>query len=240
MKRKLLIGLVCLKFISLTGCGSNSQRCSISGCENEVYKEGLCPDHYVESMTVKTELDTENEEAKENSINDEIVIDETGAEGETTIDDKTDELSAEKLEEVLLQQPCYVKRTRYIVQEEDKQYKTLYPDILSAIIKNNAKTEIKSVVVAFAAWDKNNLPIKLIGQYDFSGGSYVQQCNFEDVNLLNGETFGKNSGMAINKDTADIEEFKAIVVSYTDFDENIWENPYYENWLSVYENQKLE
>lgn len=46
--------------------------------------------------------------------------------------------------------------------------------------------------------------------------------------------------MAINKDTADIEEFKAIVVSYTDFDENIWENPYYENWLSVYENQKLE
>ena len=44
-KGKLLI-LAIVSLLSLTGCG----KCSIDGCEEEVYKDGICLDHTIEEI----------------------------------------------------------------------------------------------------------------------------------------------------------------------------------------------
>lgn len=47
----------------LVGCGSNqtgAETCSVETCNNEVYKNNLCPDHYIESKTGVSEEDIED------------------------------------------------------------------------------------------------------------------------------------------------------------------------------------
>ncbi len=53
-------------------------------------------------------------------------------------------------------------------------------------------------VVAYVAWDENNLPVKIEGDMDFNGGSYVKEVNFDGINLVPGGTFGENSGYSIS------------------------------------------
>ena len=110
--------------------------------------------------------------------------------------------------------------------------------MLRAIIKNNSGTDVKNAVVAFAAWDSNGFPLKLEGHLSFNS-NYVVKCNYSDVNMINGATYGENSGLALDSSMNNIETFKAIVVSYEDFDGNTWNNPYYDIWIEIYENKKL-
>lgn len=147
-------------------------------------------------------------------------------------------ISATELEQLLLQQPMYVLRTEYIIQ--DDTYKALYPDMLSAVIYNNSQSNIKNAHVAFVAWDANNFPIKIVGEYDYNDGYYIQEVDFGDVNMIPGSTFGENMGMTLDhNDQKPIATFKAIVIQYTDFDGNIWDNPYYETWRNLYEDKML-
>ena len=152
--------------------------------------------------------------------------------------EKTGEMSVAELEARLLEQPMYVSRTEYLVQDEN--YKALYPDLLSAVIVNNSNTNIKNAKVAFVAWDSNNFPVKIVGNYDYSGGNYVSLCDFGDVNMIPGSTFGENMGMEISdRDQKPISTFKAIVYEYIDFDGNVWSNPYFKDWKKTYENKIL-
>lgn len=149
--------------------------------------------------------------------------------------DKSDELSntpaipemtGAELDNALLEQPMYVEKTDYIVQ--DARYKVLYPDMLQAVIKNNSGTDVKNAEVAFVAWDSNGFPVKIETSHSLGKGAYVVRCTYSDVNMLDGTTYGKDSGMALDSDTDNIETFKAIVVSYDDFDGNTWKNPYFD------------
>lgn len=130
-----------------------------------------------------------------------------------------------------------VTSTKYVVQDEN--HKILYPDLLQAVVKNNTKYEIKNAVVAFVAWDKNNLPVKIVGQHDFSGGSYVREVNYSDVNLVPGASYGSESGLGLDDECTNVAKFKAIAVSYETFDGDKWENPYYADWCELYEGKKL-
>lgn len=145
-------------------------------------------------------------------------------------------LTASELTAAIEQQEVKVTSTKYVVQDED--YKTLYPDLLQAVIANGSTADIKNAVVAFAAWDENNLPIKIKGNMDFSDGAYVKKCNFNDVNLVPGKSYGENSGMAVDEDIIPIKKFKAIVVSYETFDGDTWENPLFEDWCEIYEGKR--
>lgn len=145
-------------------------------------------------------------------------------------------MSIDEFENLLATQPLFVSRTKYVVQDE--QYKTLYPDMLQAILQSNTTEDIKDALVAFVAWDSNNLPVKIKGNIDFSSGSYIKEVKYSDINLVNGETYGENSGFSLDENNG-IATFKAIVVSYETFDGNTWENPYYEDFCSRYEGQKL-
>lgn len=146
------------------------------------------------------------------------------------------EMTATELELELSKQPMTVINTEYLVQSND--YKTLYPDMLSAVIQNNSGTDIKNAVVGLVAWDSNNFPVKIKGSTDFSDGAYFQMVDYGDVNMVNGTTFGKQKGMTIDEN-CNIAKFKAIVVSYTDFDGNKWTNPYIKDFRRIYEDKKL-
>lgn len=134
------------------------------------------------------------------------------------------------------QQEVHVISTKYIIQ--DYRYKTLYPDALQAVIQNNSSADIKDAVVAFVAWDKNNLPVKIKGDIDFSDGSYIRRVGYNDINLVPGSTYGKGTGFEID-DGLGIKTFKAIVVSYETFEGDTWENPLYSAWRDLYEGVKL-
>ena len=144
-------------------------------------------------------------------------------------------MTPEEFDGLLAGLPLHVTSTKYIVQDE--QYKALYPDLLQAVIRNDSAADIKDAVVAFVAWDKNGLPVKIKGSIDFSDGAYVQRVNYSDINLVPGDTFGDSSGYSIDE-ACGIEDFRAIVVSYETFEGDTWENPLFEAWCELYEGQR--
>lgn len=141
-----------------------------------------------------------------------------------------------ELNEAINNQPMKVINTEYIVQ--DDEFKALYPDMLSAVIQNNSGTDIKNAIVGFVAWDSNNFPVKIEGSFDYNGGNYFTMVDCGDVNMVNGATFGEGMGMELSENN-NISKFKAIVVSYTDFDGNTWNNPLLEDFKELYEDKKL-
>ncbi len=146
------------------------------------------------------------------------------------------ELTAEELVAQLNEQELKITSTKYVVQHTE--YKSLYPDMMQVILQNDTEYDIKNAVVAFAAWDENNLPVKIKGSTDFSDGSYIKQCNYADINLIPGGTFGNSAGFQVDE-ACGIKTFKAIVVSYEAFTGEKWENPLYEDWCKLYEGVKL-
>jgi len=147
------------------------------------------------------------------------------------------ENSESELLSQLAEQKLKVIETKYTVQ--DKQYKSLYPDLLQAILKNDTENDIKNAVVAFVAWDENKLPVKIKGNIDFSDGSYVKLVNYSDINLVLGKTYGHNSGFELDEHLK-LKSFKALVVSYESFDGATWENPLFDDWKALYEGKKLQ
>ena len=67
MKKKtlalLLTTALCLS-LTLSSCSSKKEVCSVDGCSQEVYKDGLCADHYVDAAlseaATSSEADNEN------------------------------------------------------------------------------------------------------------------------------------------------------------------------------------
>lgn len=159
------------------------------------------------------------------------------ASGDDTSNTVVNDVNESELLAKIEEQEVKVVSTKLIVQDENS--KVLYPDILSATVKNDSDYDIKNIVLAFVAWDKNNLPVKLINQFDYSDGAYVEQCSFNDVNLVPGEKFGDDSGFALSDDCT-VDSFKAIVVSYETFEGKTWNNPYFDSWSNLYSGKKLD
>lgn len=135
------------------------------------------------------------------------------------------------------QQDVRVISTKYEVQST--RWKTLYPDLLQAVLKNDTSYDIKDVIVAFVAWDKNSLPVKIKPNNSIrQDESYIQLVRYGDINLIPGGTYGKNGGFGIDED-CEIKTFKAIVYSYETFEGITWENPLFEAWCELYEGVKL-
>jgi len=151
-------------------------------------------------------------------------------------DNIVDNEKSKALEEIIETQEIAVISTQY--SEGNDKYQSLYPDMIKAIFKNNTSLDIKNVVIAFVAWDKNNLPVKIKGDMDFTDGSYIKKVNYSDINLVPGAQYGSDSGYSLAS-SCTIAYFKAIAVSYEAFDGTTWTNPYYDEFISVYEGKKL-
>ena len=219
MKRKITILLfVTLFCLSVSACGASS---------NANIPANATTNSQSEMSTEDTSLAEPEEEKTEEEKTEEI-------EPEAVI--KTQTMGINEFEALVSAQKLRVIETNYKVQDE--RYKSLYPDMLQAVIQNDTPYDIKNAVVAFVAWDENNLPIKIKGSIDFSEGSYITRVNYSDINLVPGADLGRNSGYEIDEDL-NIATFKAIVVSYEAFTGETWENPYFDEWCKLYEGVKL-
>ena len=150
-----------------------------------------------------------------------------------------EEMTEEKLEAYLAQQPAYV--TSAYVGVQSTQWKWLYPDLLQAIIVNQGSDNIKNAVVAFAAWDSNYMPVIIEPMYNYFGSdAYVAQVNYDTINLPPGQSFGSEGGFQLHPDNQrPIAQCKACVVQYTTYDGKTWMNPYYKAFLELYEGKPL-
>lgn len=146
------------------------------------------------------------------------------------------ELSMIEFDELLKELPMSITSTKYVIQ--DDEFKSLYPDLLQVILKNNTQEDIKNAVVAFVGWDENGLPVKIKGNIDFSDGQYIKLVNYNDINLVPGKTAGENSGFQLDEKNT-IKSFKAAIVSYETFDGETWNNPFYDDWKNLYEGEKF-
>lgn len=149
-------------------------------------------------------------------------------------------LTADELAEETIKQPLYVKETKYL---DSNTFSYSSSSMLQAVLYNNSNVPIKSAVVAFSAWDKNNLPIKIKGYISISDDSYFSKINYSSINLMPGETYkGKDGGtyygMQVDKDIQ-VSLLKAIVISYEDFDGNTWDNPLVLDFKQLYEEKRL-
>lgn len=208
--------------------------CALGACSQTETKETGSPESNTQEVSKETDTVETVEAATEETTPEEAATKETATkEDEPTVST----MSIKDFDKLLLELPVSVTDTKYVVQDEE--YKTLYPDLLQAILQNNTEEDIKSAVVAFAAWDKNKLPVKIVGYLSFDDGSYVSETSYDDINLAAGSTFGKGYGLQLDENM-DIDSFKAIVVSYETFEGDTWENPYYDEFCSLYEEKKFD
>lgn len=129
-----------------------------------------------------------------------------------------------------------VENTRILVQSTD--YKTLYPDMFEVVIKNNSGKTIRSYKVSMLGWDSNGYPLKIKQSFLDNVGSYEFLGQADNVNVIDGKTFGKNSGWSL-EEGHNISKTKAVVIEAEFYDDSIWENPYYEFFLKEFEGKPI-
>lgn len=123
---------------------------------------------------------------------------------------------------------------------QSAEYKSLYPDLFQAILVNNTKHDIKNVVIAFVAWDENNLPLLIKSQFDFNAATYVIRASYSGVNMVPGSTFGEKAGVKLDESVKGVATVKAVVASYETFDGETWTNPHYDAFIEQYAGKKLQ
>ena len=145
-------------------------------------------------------------------------------------------ISGDELEAQISEQEVRVISTKYVIQDlEDKKH---YPDGLQVIVQNDSGDEIKDLVLAYAAWDKNNLPVIVKPQKAPSEGAYVIQTKCGGINLVPNATYGEDVVFELDE-SCEPDFFKAIVVSYETFEGKTWNNPLFNKWRNIYEEKKL-
>lgn len=145
------------------------------------------------------------------------------------------QLTIAEFDEMMAGLPISIVKTEYKVQDE--QYKSLYPDMLSTLIQNNTESDIKDAVIGLVAWDSNNLPVKIVGQFDFTGGEYFVKVNYSDINMASKSTYGETSGYSL-QENCKVASFKPVILSFTTFDGDTWENPYVDSFRKAFEGKK--
>lgn len=221
MKRLLSFLLISILCVTLCSCGQSSDTEASVSTDSK------------DNTSAASEADSTQEDKDPSIQEDEKPNGEEN--GETTTSEEGEEISPERLDELLRTQPAYIDSTEYYVQDE--QYKSLYPDLLVCTVVNNSGTNMKNAVIALAAWDSHGFPVKINGRFQPDAAEYVLQGEHQDINLANGET--AQSTYELREDTTNIATFKAIVVSYDDFDGNTWTNPYYTHWTALYDDKVL-
>lgn len=134
--------------------------------------------------------------------------------------------------------PLDIVAIGHVTQPED----SYADDFLFVDLQNNTESPIKDAVIAFAAWDNNNLPILIEPARSYDAERYIQKVDYTGINLMGGTVCGhEQGGLAITDEcSSKITTVKAIVVSYETFDGVVWENTNFDAFCTLYEGQVLD
>lgn len=141
-------------------------------------------------------------------------------------------LNLSDVERLLEGEAVTVTRTNVFTQTDDPNRKILYPDVLQSIVVNKSGHTIKDLTIAFVAYDKNGYPVKIKGKFDYSGGEYVRNAVATGINLVDGASYGGESGFELQVDHQ-IYEAYSCPVSATFYDQDDWVNPHFETWKEL-------
>lgn len=114
------------------------------------------------------------------------------------------------------------------VFEQDPVYKSLYPDMLQAIVKNNSDKQIKSLVINFVGYDKNGKSVKLKTPTGIES-SYFYTGLVNDISIPAGGTFGSDAGFEIAANHG-VVKVEACISTATFTDGSRWRNEYFKTW----------
>lgn len=179
-------------------------------------------------------------DSDEDKVNESKGIEEPETVSKDIIKDEKEEVEEKSLEELkkeALDFPVEILNLDILIQDEE--FKALYPDLLSVTVKNNTDVDIKDYKIAVMAWDSNDLPVKIKGQFQFNDGSYIVPVNATDVNLIPGATDGEQSGLPLDEQMKDLHTLQAVILDYTDFDDNTVENEAARAFLDAIEGKTL-
>lgn len=186
----------------------------------------------VDTLISNNDYVTANQKIKE--LKEVITNDTELTEKSNQIKDKAKEQEIEKYKN---EQEVSVESAKII--EQDTTYKSLYPDMIEVIIKNNSNKTIKDYNVAILAYDSNNYPLKIKPQFNYNGGAFEFTGQADNANVVAGATGGRNYGWKLDENHG-ISKVIAIVKDVTYYDGSKWENPYYNYWIEQYKEKPLQ
>lgn len=213
--KRLSVLLVILISFSLCGCGSTVETSKINELEKTIaeLQRKLDESNNKEVLPVNSDTpdtgDIDSEESAETSEMPKGI----------------------SKDEAFSQQLLIVTDTGVQVQSDD--YKSLYPDMLQAFIKNVSEDTVKDCMVSFLAFDEKGYPLKIKGQVDFQNGKYERQVEYSGINLSPGDTFGEDFGFSIDENLS-IKYVLACVLSAEFYKDGKWDNPYHKYWIDEY------
>ena len=158
-----------------------------------------------------------------------------GLDSQTTLTEKpkpTVKITLQEFEELLAKQPVTV----FDVDFEDAMVRD--SNTIICKVKNNTYVAVKDITLGYVAWDEDNLPV--CKAHD-NPGRYLGEATYNAINISSGAVFEANMAnmeqyvkRAASFYPADLEttfrdnpiRAKVIVLSFTDIDGNIWNNPH--------------
>jgi hypothetical protein len=129
-----------------------------------------------------------------------------------------------------------VESTQIIIQHAE--HKSLYPDLIEVVIRNNHNQTIKEYTVGLMGFDRNGYPLKIEWNIDFSGGDYIKFGFSEDANVTPGDTAGKDGGWGLDKDHK-IHYVLAEISEVEFYDGFFWVNPDFDKWREKFAEKPL-
>lgn len=122
---------------------------------------------------------------------------------------------------------------------QHSRWKALYPDQLTAMVKNNSDQTVKTFDIAFLPYDANGFPVKVQSQYSYNNADYEYRGKKDIANLIPGGVSGAGYGWNIDEAHLSISTVLACVISADFYDGTSWNNPYYTYWIEQYKGKPL-
>ncbi len=111
--------------------------------------------------------------------------------------------------------------------------------MITADIKNSGTDAISEVILCFAIWDANGVPMTIKSARNPENTIYEFQMNVTEVTVAAGETWSESKGIYLAEECGEIGFAKAVVVSYKTGD-TVYENPHYDTWKETYLEKNLQ